>query len=495
VTTDITKLLILIIALTAAAGAHAADVPDASAPAGATASEPDDAGGDEAPAVGVLDGTAEAPLADAADASVDPLEAAYNRFLRYREEGLKDEAATAALTVAELTQERFGIDSAETATPLVNLAVMQSQTGNLTAAEQNYRAAIAVMERHEGMLSSRLINPLSGLGHTYNRAGMYEQAIKSFDRALRLNHIDMGFTNFEQFGIQDGLTQSYVGLSDYDEANFYQESQLEIYQRKFGRDDPQIVPAMYKLAEWYSRSGNLEESALTYRGADRILRENESETSAGRADALMGLARLYERQGNRPAAASTLRKGVKILDASPEPDRLRRATVRVALGDLYTRESRFGAANEEYVAAWADLSSSEDYLDRRDYYFELPVRLGGGPFPKLARNTRGKTAADLRDGYVEIRYSVDVKGLANDVVVVESDPPDVMDLSLKTTYERSVYRPRFVDGASAPTENLLARHEFRYAVEVVTTPGDAGELPRPEPKRGRLDRPGDTDAE
>jgi len=503
---DTRKLLILIATLATATGVRAADQTDTAA---AVESAAGDIAGAEEPAADVSDDDAEEPAAgvshddakalpplpDATVAGADPLDAAYNRFLRFREEGRKQDATAAALTVAEITQERFGPDSREVATPLINLAVMQSQTGNVTAAEQNYRAAIAIIERHEGMLSSHLINPLIGLGHTYNRSGLYEQAIASFERALRLNHVDMGFTNFEQFGIQDGLTQSYVGLSDFDEANFYQESQLEIYQRKFGREDPQVVPGMYKLAEWYSRAGDLEQSALTYRSADRILRESEGESSSGRADALMGLARLYERQGNRPAAASTLRKGVKVLDANPEPDKLRRAELRIALGDLYTREARFGSANTEYVAAWADLSSSEDYLDRRDYYFELPVRLGGGPFPNFARNTRGKSAAELRDGYVEIRYSVDAEGRAQDPTVLESDPPDVMDQTLMTTYQRSVYRPRFVDGASVPTENLLARHDFRYAVQVVKTEQDDGELPRPESKRGRIDRPGESDSE
>lgn len=433
------------------------------------------------------------PEPDATEDRVDPIEAAFNRFVRLKDEGRMEESAAAALQVAQLSQDRYGEDSIEVATPLINLAVMQSQTGDLVAAEQNYRAAISLIERHEGMLSARLINPLSGLGHTYNRAGMYDQAITSFDRALRLNHIERGFTNFKQFSIQDGLTESYVGLREYEDANFYQESQLEIYQRKFGPEDPQVVPAMYKLAEWYNRTGNIEESALTYRGADRILRESQGELSPERADALLGLARLYERQGNRPAAASTLRKAVKLLEKSPEADALRRAEVRVALGDLYTRESRFGSANGEYTAAWSDLSGGDEYLDRRDYYFKLPVRLGGGPFPKLARNARGRTAPELRNGYVEIRYTVDQEGTAQDVVVIESEPRDVMEASLLSIYSRSVYRPRYVDGAPTVTENLLSRHEFRYAVQVVTEEQDAKDLPRPESKRGRIDYPGAAD--
>ena len=430
------------------------------------------------------------PVPAAEEVSVAAIDAAYNQFLRLREEDRDEEATRAALRVAELTEERYGVDAIELATPLINLAVMQSATGDLPAAEQNYRTAIGVIERNEGMLSPRLINPLTGLGHTYNRAGMYEQAVESFDRALRLNNIELGFTNFEQFGIQDGLTESYVGMREFEDANFYQESQLEIYQRKYGAESPEVVPAMYKLAEWYSRAGDLESSALTYRGADRILREAEGEASTGRADALMGLARLYERQGNRPAASSTLRKAIKVIDSAEEPDPLRRAKVKVALGDLYSREARPGSARDEYTDAWNDLSTADEYLDRRDDYFKLPVRLSGGPFPKEAVTARGRTPAELRTGVVVIRYTVDTEGRAQNVTVVESNPPDLIEKTLLQTYDRSAYRPRFVDGEPVATENLLSEHEFLYGVRLVPDTEDRGDLPQPDDSgRGKLERP------
>lgn len=418
----------------------------------------------------------------------DDIDAAYARFLRLRSEGRNDDATRAALQVAELTQQIYGAESEELATPLINLAIMQSHNGELPAAEQNYRTAISLIERHEGMLSARLINPLSGLGHTFNRAGNYEKAIESFDRALRLNHIELGFTNFEQFGIQDGLTESYIGTGEYDDASFYQEAQLEIYQRKYGSSSPLVVPGMYKLAEWYSRVGNLEQSALIFRSADRILRESEGEISVARADALMGLASLYERQGNRPAAATTLRKGIKLLDDNPEPDLLRRAQLQVALGDLYTREGRPKSALVEYTEAWQDLSGSEEYLDVRDEYFRLPVRLSGGPFPKTARNPRRKPGP-TRQGFVVFRYDVGADGRTANVEVVESDPPGLMEDSLKSVYSRSAYRPRFVDGESMDTTSLLSRHDFSYVA--VAEAKAKGELEQPDDDRGRLERPDD----
>jgi len=419
----------------------------------------------------------------------DPLDAAYNRFLRLRDEGRTEEATAAALQLATLTQERHGLDSMEIVTPLVNLAVMQSKTGDLTAAEQNYRTAIGVVERNEGVFSPRLINPLSGLGHAYNRAGRYEQAIDSFERALRLNNIEMGFTNFRQFGIHDGLTESYVGLREFEDANFYQQTQVEIHQRKFGHEDPKVVPALYKLAEWYSRAGNLEASALTYRKADRILREHEGDSSESRAEAMLGLARLYERQGNRPAAANTLRRGLAIIDSNPEPDPLIQASVHVALGDLYIRDNKREPALKEYESAWRVLSSDPEHADERDHYFEAPVRIAGVPFATVSRRARGRPQEELADGYVVIRYTIDRYGRAHDIVIVESEPAGILDDSLENAYRRSAYRPRLADGVAVPTENQLGQHDFLY----VPTVPDTGEEKAPSKRksnRGRIDYPG-----
>ena len=63
-----------------------------------------------------------------------------------------------------------------------------------------------LIERYAGPLSIDLIEPLTALGGIYNESGLYEEATQAFDRALRLNHINLGFTNFDQFPIMDGLT-------------------------------------------------------------------------------------------------------------------------------------------------------------------------------------------------------------------------------------------------------------------------------------------------
>ncbi len=438
--------------------------------------------------------TSAVPAPDAvAGNPLQALDAAQTRFLRLRDEGRNEEATAAALQVAELSQAAYGPGALDTATPLINLAIMQAENSDLLAAEQNYRAAIRIIDLHEGRLSVRLIDALIGLGGIYNGLGLNDQAIDSFKQAMRINHVNLGFYNFEQFSIQDGLTESYVALEDYDEAGFYQESQLEIYQRKLGRDNPEIVPAIYKLAEWYSRIGQLDKSALEYRSADRLLRDQNGDTSVSRVEPLLGLATLHERQGNIPAAVSTLRKALRLIDAAEEPDTLLRANVRIKLGDAYARNGNSTSAGTEYKAAWVDLSVDDAYLDQRNAYFILPVRLAGGPLNPYALGARSKPADQLRDGYVLLSYAVSPRGRAIDIKIVESDPGDVMDKSTISTYRRSYFRPRLEDGVPVATEGLSVRHDFKYAPSRKT---DAEPIDEPASRQGsaseRLELPDET---
>jgi len=387
---------------------------------------------------------------------------AHERFLFLHDEERYQEANAAGLTVVELTREEFGADHIRMVTPLVNLAITQAKNGDLPAAEANYKESILIIEKQEGVLSPRLINPLSGLGSTYNRAGLYEQGIEALERALLINHVNEGLYNFEQFKIQDGLTDSYTGMNALEDATFYQKAQVEIHQRKLGIGHPDVANSLYKLAKWYELIGNTEEAMLAYRKADRILRDAGGDTNAARVEALEGMAHIYERQAQPSSTASTLKKALEIIELQPEPDPLQRAKIQIALGDLYTRQGKFETSETHYLEAWQDLSRDDKYLDRRDEYFAEPVRVSGGSFSRLEFNSRGKPDSGLKNGFVLISYTVTGKVRTKDIKVIESEPPGLMDRSIISTYKRSLYRPRWVEGVAVPSSSRAARHEFKY---------------------------------
>lgn len=410
----------------------------------------------------------------------------HNRFLLLYDGKRYEEASAVGQEVVRLTREEFGQKHINVVSPLVNLAIAQSKSGDLTSAEANYLESITIIEDEEGALSPRLINALSGLGSTYNKAGLYEKGVSSLERALLINHVNEGLYNFEQFKIHDGLTDSFVGLNELDDATFYQKTQVDVHERKLGAGDPQVANALYKLAEWYARINDTEQAMLSYRKADRLLRKSGGDQSATRVEALQGIASVYERQGLPSSTASTLKKALGIIDAQPEVDYVERAKILVTLGDVYARQGKFESSELNYSVAWDNLSQDESYEEQRDYYFREPVRVLGGRFSTIEYSSRGKSESSLKDGYVVISYSITENGRVRDLEVIESEPAGLMDRSILATYKRSIYRPRRADEGAVASTDRISRHDFRYA-ESQAEVQDASDDDEGSKKRGRDD--------
>lgn len=423
----------------------------------------------------------------------DQREAAHDQFLLLFEEKRYDEALPVAFNIVNLARQQYGDNDIQLVSALNNLATTQILTGDLVSAEANYKISIGLIEKHEGILSIRLINPLIGLGGTYNRLGQHEQSIQSFKRALHVNHVNDGFYNFEQFQIRDGLTESYVGLNEFEDANFQQQSQLEIYQRKLGMENPEIAPALYKLARWYERSGQSEIARLTYHSAYRLMRESYGKNSPKLIKSMAGIANTYARQGLMRESASYFKKALEIVDKQETPDLLQRAELHVELGDLYTRYGKNKSASENYGRAWADLSNDELFLDQRDVYFEQPVRIQGIPWTAIkfpaGTNRNDPKMSEFKDGFVLAKYSVDAQGQTHDVVIIESTPDDMMNAQVIAALDHSTYRPRYDEGVAVPADGLIHRHEFRYnpaaANDVAVEPDDSEDSDDP----GALENP------
>lgn len=430
---------------------------------------------------------AQEPPADAPASAAAPItpsmaerrDAIQAQFVRLADEKRYPEAIALATQILDLTIRLHGESSIELAVPLSNLATAQMHSGDLTGAEANYQAAVALIEKTAGILSPRLINPLVGLGATFHRAGLYPQSVEAYDRALRVNHAEQGFYNFEQLKIRDGLTESYLGMDKMDDANHQQRTQLAIQRRKLGADSPDLVPAIGKLARWYQRTGQYPEAQLQWQTARRIVREAKGPQDPALADLLIGEAQTYQDQALLPLATGALQDAIDILDAQPSPDHRKRAEALVALGDLHLASGKPKSAREQYMAAWKDLSASDDLLPERDRYFARPRRISGRMFDSVAgrspNNSTAPAAESLLQGYVVVTLGVDEEGRAIGPRVIESQPPGLMDEHVLGVLAGSRFRPRMSEGTVVASQDVSFRHEFRYTKGFAATrAGDDG---------------------
>lgn len=441
------------------------------------------------------------PALTPAQPSSTPLAAARTRFLRLLEDGRNAEAVTAGEEVLALTRAEFGSDNSRAAAPLTNLATARLRAGDLAGASADYRAAVELIEKYQGILAPRLVNPLLGLGETYTRAGQFAEATAAYERALRVNQVNDGIYNLGQLPIRDGLSEGYLGLGDLAKANFHQEAQLRVQGRKVGTDSTSLAPAMYKLGAWYDRSGQPERARFVYQRAARLIEDDKGENAPELVDALIAIGDTYRAQALLPPdpnssesplsllplSSAMYRRALDVLDRQPAPVPLQRGRTYVALGDLYMLWGRRATAEQAYGRAWATLAGEVPLENARDEYFSAPSRLMGLEPPRLYPRSianRPPDAAKLLPGFVVVGYAVEPSGKAVDVRVIESDPPGLLDEAVLLSVRNSLFRPRYENGQAVASAQQVYRHEFRYQ-ESRLQPKAA-----PLPEGGRLEQPG-----
>lgn len=441
-----------------------------------------------------LDETPAPAAEDAAAAVIAPAtpqpEAVRQTYLRLMAEKRYTEAAQIAAQLVELDRQSHGERSPQYAASLSALARAQLALGNVAAAADNFRAAIALLERAEGPASPALIEPLVGLGDAYMSNGFYPPANDAYERALLLNHAAAGFYNLEQVQILDGLSESDLALGELADANARQRAQVAIQARRTGDTQQDLVQALYKLARWYNRTGQFEASRQTWQQARAVIRKSGNPADPAQVETMIGEALSYASEGDAPTSVSTLKRALEQLDALPEPDHARRAEVLVTLGDLYVTFGRPRSAHQAYEQAWAELSAEETLSARRDEYFDRPSRITGPRLPRIVdadgreQSVVRSDSAGYAPGYVVARMVVDADGSARDMAIVESEPAGLLDQQVLKALARTAFRPRLADGTATASEDVQFRHEFRYPRPASVAPTETGPDPAPAGDKG-----------
>jgi TonB family protein len=64
---------------------------------------------------------------------------------------------------------------------------------------------------------------------------------------------------------------------------------------------------------------------------------------------------------------------------------------------------------------------------------------------------------------VIVKFDLDKSGHANNVTIVESDPPGFKDEAVIRHIRRSRFRPQMVDGEAVARESLALQFNYRYS--------------------------------
>ncbi|MEJ2604363.1 MAG: TonB family protein [Gammaproteobacteria bacterium] len=402
------------------------------------------------------------------------LNAAFATYKRLFDSGRYPSAIEAGKRVVVLSIEVNGRENLQTARALTNLAIAQQKNGDYEAAEQNYQAAIEIVQSVDSRLSQHMINPLRGLGNTYLEAGRPDQAILAYDRAIHLTHVNSGPQNLEQADLLDGLSESFMRLQDLEEASKIQDLSYQLYERRFGEDDPDILPALERRARWLHRLGLFGQERNVYGHIIDIVEDEYGEDDLRLIGPLHGLARTYlydVEQSVTNRGEWALRRAVEIAEDHPDGTPLLVADSLIATGDYHGLRGEAQKARRAYGSAWDLLSADEELLGDRDQRFARPVKIREASAPAYADEETNPVVnpvyrgREFDRGTVVIGYTVNERGRAEDITVVESEPPGLMDSEAKRAVRRFVYRPRYEAGDPVATPGQTFRHSFAYIAE------------------------------
>ena len=402
---------------------------------------------------------------------------AFSRFQELREGGMLDEAENAAKRAVEMSLNVSGPGSNETAKALTNLGMVQYDTKNYEAAEQNFQSAIDIYKENDDQLSGRLINPLRGLAAAQLESGRPDEAMRTFRQAVHISHVNEGPHNADQLPILESLAETQLRMGSLEDARDTQDMIYALNLRHNEGDRLGMVDPLLRLAAWQRRTGFVLDERQTYMRVIRIIEEENGKDDISLIEPLLSLAESYYyiEDSNASLQASAIANGelyfkraIHIAEDSPESDWRIRAETMLALADYYNFRADLTRSRRAYREVWELLSTDDERLAMRHEKLEQVHALNENPIPQYVGaatdSDRKQADRDMRQGTVVASFDISSRGRMSSLRIVELDPSafaDVQDQVVRELRDR-LYRPRFVDAEPVDTTNLVITHHFFY---------------------------------
>lgn len=372
----------------------------------------------------------------------------------------------------------------------LDLAARQVETGEFGAARDWLLDHVTDLSAGVNRYDPALVRPLTLLGDAYMGLGEPAEALRQYQHATHLARVSSGLRSPQQVEIVYREATALKSLGALQDANEREEYAFRILAESSDPSDPELLPAINRLAGWYLETDNPYPARALYQQAlviHQATGQLESETAV---PALRGLAAsfrlerfppVYERNeeppigagispmvaaqmaGNAlPAGEQALQQVARIRKAQEESNPQGYLEAILELADWYNLFEKPSRANPLYAHAFELMAKVPNadpvafFADPRTLYF---------PDPGQTRDRAVRGKGEIRDGFVEVGYAVTDTGFSRDLVTIASEPKGLMDMRVRRSLRAARYRPALVNGVAVATANRVYRHEFQYEEE------------------------------
>jgi hypothetical protein len=231
--------------------------------------------------------------------------------------------------------------------------------------------------------------------------------------------------------------------------------------KRFGADDPRVIPFRYQLADYYERSRMPVSARGQYEEVLKVRQTQLGELNPGLAAPLRELVRidLLTKQTEEKGAREKL---AALVERNPEMEPLERGQSLATLGDWAIVAHDAGAAQQYYRQAWAAMSAKPDFDVAG--YFSKPTMIDFIP-PLTAVDHGARSRKPWSIAHIDFDFDVSADGRPFNVAILGAQGPAG---ELESRYSRRLrethFRPRLVDGVPVDTQNVQLTHYFRYYV-------------------------------
>jgi tetratricopeptide (TPR) repeat protein len=238
------------------------------------------------PASGQAPG-ANAPPASAQQADLGTI---YQRYSEFYSGGNFTAALIEAQKYEAAIKAQFGINHANYAGALNNLARVYEPLGRYGEAEGLYKRALAIREEALGADHPDVAQALNNLANVYKDQGKYGEAEALHKRALTIREKALGANHLDVAQSANNLAVVYYFQGKYGEAEGLYKRALAIREQALGADHPEVAQALNNLAIVHQSQGNYGEAEALHKRALAIREKALGATHPEVAQTLNNLA-------------------------------------------------------------------------------------------------------------------------------------------------------------------------------------------------------------
>ncbi|MBD3646588.1 MAG: tetratricopeptide repeat protein, partial [Pseudomonadales bacterium] len=242
-----------------------------------------------------------------------------------------------------------------------NQARIHELNDEFDLAIEAYLEDIAEEEKTRGPFAMSLVEPLTGLGRSYLATGDLAEAEEVLRRAQHLTHRSQGVHSPAQLPMVDILTDKFLMEDLPLEADRQQRFALFINEHHYGKDSPEVLPALNKMADWFVQTGQYHNAREILEQMIEIMQNDGGEYDLRQLEPLEKIALTRRLQGICCSYRSLL-TAREIIENNAAADDDTRMRVYLELADAYLASGKAEDAHENYREALALAGDGKDTL-------------------------------------------------------------------------------------------------------------------------------------